>query len=209
MNSLLNKEGENLGAGLQQLYARGDLEFHGQLAGLKTPKDFQRLLCRATRHSWVVYAKRPFAGPQQVLRYLSRYTHRVAISARRLLALDRQQQTVTFAWKDYADGAKSKTMILGVREFVRRFCLHVLPERFVKIRHYGLLGNRQRQTKVAQARAVLPPATRALDFLLFVEASKNALPPPRVCPFCGGRRLWLVAIVEPCAWASAHLLDSS
>jgi hypothetical protein len=97
-------------AGLQQLYAAGKLEFHGQLAELAGRTGFERLVRQATRRSWVVYAKRPFAGPQQVLAYLSRYTHRVAISPRRLLALDHQEQTVTFAWKDNADGARSKNM---------------------------------------------------------------------------------------------------
>src|SRR5205823_14964455 len=123
-------------AGLQQLYANEQLQFHGQLTPLSEPKSFQCLVRQATARKWVVYAKRPFAGPQQVLAYLSRYTHRVAISPRRLLALDTQNQTVTFAWKDYADGQKQKTMTLGLAEFVRRFSLHILPERFVKIRHY-------------------------------------------------------------------------
>src|SRR5258708_6238374 len=148
-------------AGLQQLYAEGKLQFHGQLAALSVGKAFQQVMRQATRHAWVVYAKRPFAGPQQVLGYLSRYTHRVAISPSRLLALDRQRATVTFSWKDYADGARRKTMVLGAGGFVRRFCLHLLPARFVKIRHYGLLGNRRRHGALAQARAVLvsPPAS--------------------------------------------------
>jgi hypothetical protein len=193
-------------AGLQQLYAEGELEFHGQLAALSQTPAFQHLLCQATRRSWVVYAKRPFAGPEQVLAYLSRYTHRVAISPRRLLALDPQGQTVTFAWKDYADGARRKTMTLGVAQFVRRFCLHLLPERFVKIRHYGLLANAQRQANVTRARALLSPPSPP-DALPEGDAppqpdagSEAAL--GQVCPFCGSRRLRLIEIVLPAAAAA-------
>jgi hypothetical protein len=202
-------------AGLQQLYAAGKLEFHGQLAELAGRTGFERLVRQATRRSWVVYAKRPFAGPQQVLAYLSRYTHRVAISPRRLLALDHQEQTVTFAWKDYADGARSKNMALAVGEFVRRFCLHLLPERFVKIRHYGLLANCHRRTRIAQARGLLSPPTPSGS-----TPAGNALPeatvasetaPPRACPFCGSYRLRLIEIVPPCNGAAlpAPGLDSS
>jgi hypothetical protein len=193
-------------AGLQQLYAEGELEFHGQWAALSPAPAFQRLVRQATRRSWVVYAKRPFAGPEQVLAYLSRYTHRVAISPRRLLALDRPAHTVTFAWKDYAEGARRKTMTLGVAEFVRRFCLHLLPERFVKIRHYGLLANAQRQANVTRARALLSPPSPP-DALSEADAppqsdagSEAAL--AQVCPFCGSRRLQLIEIVLPAAAAA-------
>lgn len=202
-------------AALQRLYAEGELEFHGQLAELAQRPNFQRLLRQASRRSWVVYAKRPFAGPEQVLAYLSRYTHRVAISPRRLLALDPQPQTVTFAWKDYADGARRKVMTLRAGEFVRRFCLHLLPERFVKIRHYGLLANAQRQTRIAQARAFLRPPTPNDGLPEGGPQPKAALPsetaPPRVCPFCGSRRLSLIEVVPPGrAPAPAPLrLDSS
>ena len=188
-------------AGLQQVHAAGQLEFHGQLAQLKEAAAFQRLLRQATRRPWVVYAKRPFAGPEQVLAYLSRYTHRVAISPRRLQALDYRQQTVTFAWKDYADGARSKLMTLAVGEFVRRFCLHFLPERFVKIRHYGLLANNQRQAKVAGARALLAPLNPPAALLEGGTApepdtaSEAAL--THICPFCGSRRLRLIERVPP------------
>ena len=189
-------------AGMQQLYAQGELEFHGQLAALSQTPAFQHLLRQATRRSWVVYAKRPFAGPEQVLAYLSRYTHRVAISPRRLLALDRQAHTVTFAWKHYADGARRKTMTLGVAEFVRRFCLHLLPERFVKIRHYGLVANNQRQANVTRARALLSPPTPqggSPDGDAPPEAAlASETAPPRVCPFCGSQRLRLIQIVSPC-----------
>jgi len=200
-------------AGLQRLYAGGQLQFHGQLAPWAAAPKFQALLRQATRRRWVVYAKRPFAGPQQVLAYLSRYTHRVAITPQRLLRLDAQTRTVTFAWRDYADGARSKTMTLGVTEFVRRFCLHLLPKGLVKIRHFGFLSNRQRQTRVAQARALLQPvaptASGGLEPGLAASGESEA-PPGVVCPYCGSRRFWLVEIVPPSRLLrAAPTLDSS
>ena len=189
-------------AGLQQLHADGRLQFHGKLAALSQPKAYQRLARQAVRQKWVVYAKRPFAGPRQVLGYLSRYTHRVALSPRRLLALNPQTQTVTFAWKDYADGAKRKTMCLDVREFVRRFCLHLLPERFVKIRHFGFLSNRQRKRCVAQAHVLLRQAPLA-------PPSAGPSEPLRVCPHCGSSSLLLVEIVAPIPAFVPRPLDSS
>ena len=186
-------------AGLQQLQTEQQLQFHGQLSSLAQPNAFAQLLRQATRQKWVVFAKRPFAGPRQVLAYLSRYTHRVAISSRRLLALNEQNQTVTFAWRNYADEARRKTMTLEVKEFVRRFCLHLLPKRFVKIRHFGFLSNRQRQTRVAQARALLqprPPAESApKDSQPEAAAGASATAPERLCPYCGSGRLWLMEIV--------------
>lgn len=190
-------------AGLEQLYVQHQLEFHGQLQPLAQPGAFQALLRQAARPAWVVYAKRPFAGPRQVLAYLSRYTHRVAISPRRLLNLDLQHGTLTFAWKDYAQGARHKTMTLELREFLRRFCLHLLPPRFVKIRHFGFLSNRQRKTCVAQARALLVRATPG-------ETAATTHPPPALtCPHCGSPRLRLVEILRPCATAPPRPLDSS
>jgi hypothetical protein len=183
-------------AALEQCYADGQLEFHGKLAGLAQAHVFKALLRQAVRTKWVVYAKRPFAGPRQVLAYLSRYTHRVAISPRRLLALDLQNQMVTFAWKDYADEAKHKTMRLEAKEFVRRFCLHLLPERFVKIRHFGFLGNSQRRACVAQARALLPTEPPVPDLSVALATPVN-LPPARLCPYCGSEQLVLIEIALP------------
>lgn len=186
---------------LERLYAEAKLLFEGQLAPLAGPGQFAELLRQAAQQKWVVYAKKPFAGPLQVLTYLSRYTHRVAISPRRLLALDPQRQTVTFAWRDYADNSKRKNMTLPVGKFLRRFCLHLLPERFVKIRHYGFLGNRQRHQRVPLARA-----------LLLKEGEKSPLlpppapPPAPVCPFCGSELLLLIQIVAP---ARPAVVDSS
>lgn len=202
-------------AGLQQLQSEQQLQFHGQLSLLAQPRNFAQLLRQATRKKWVIYAKRPFAGPKQVLAYLSRYTHRVAISSRRLLALNEQNQTVTFAWRDYADEAKGKMMTLGVKEFVRRFCLHLLPKAFVKIRHFGFLSNRQRQTKVAQARTLLQPQTlpesAPNDGQPGTPAATPATIPGRVCPHCGSDRLWLMEIVPAprLPWSAIPTLDSS
>jgi hypothetical protein len=190
-------------AGLQELHAKGKLEFHGQLKPLGAPAAFKKLLREALRHKWVVYAKRPFAGPQQVLAYLSRYTHRVAISPRRILALDEPNKTVAFAWKDYADGARRKAMTLDLGEFVRRFCLHLLPERFVKIRHFGFLSNRQRRAKVAQARVLLGLVVASV----VLAAAKVEL--PRTCPHCGSPRLLLIEIVRSRRAAPPQTLDSS
>jgi Putative transposase/Transposase zinc-binding domain len=192
---------------LERLYADGKLQFHGQLGLLAQPGPFKNLLCQAVRHKWVVYAKRPFAGPQQVLAYLSRYTHRVAISPSRLLALETQGQTVTFAWKDYADGAKGKTMRLDLREFVRRFCLHLLPERFVKIRHFGFLSNRQRKNQVAQARRLLAQNARRKP----PEPDTHSPALTRVCPHCGSEQLVLVEIVpaQSCRLTVPQVLNSS
>ena len=177
--------------GLQGLYTTGKLQFHGQLVPLGAEREFQKLMREATRKGWVVYSKRPFAGPEQVLAYLSRYTHRVGISNRRLLQLDRSAGTVTFDYKDYADSARHKPMQLGLAEFIRRLRLHFLPPRFVKIRHYGLLANRGRQERLRHARALLTPA------LLTAPAPA---PPPRclaVCPHCGWAALLLVRVVPP------------
>ena len=192
-------------AGLERLYRQAKLQFHGKLSAIATPTAYQVLLRQAVSQKWVVYAKRPFAGPRQVLAYLSRYTHRVALSPRRLLALDPESQTVTFSWKDYADECKRKTMRLELREFMRRFCLHFLPERFVKIRHFGFLGNRQRKLRVAQARALLNRAA--------TPATAAAVPSEsdRVCPHCGSKLLILVEVVPRVALAAIlpRALDSS
>ena len=194
-------------AGLKALYEEGRLEFHGQLQAAASPSGFARWVRAAARQNWVVYAKRPFAGPRQVLKYLSLYTHRVAISNRRLLAAD--GQSVTFSYKDYADGQKRKTLTLELGEFVRRFCLHVLPERFVKIRHYGLLGNRDRQERVERARQLLGVASGPRPEPVPPPPSGGSQPPGR-CPFCGRPTLILLGPVPPeRAAKKPSVLDSS
>ena len=141
-------------AGLRCLHRKGKLRCQGPAAEYADKKNFARLIGPLYRQRWVVYAKKAMGGPEQVLRYLGRYTHRIAISNHRLLAFDGEQ--VTFRWKDYAHGGKQRIMTLHSHEFLRRFFLHVLPKGFVRIRHYGLLANRFRNKNLAQARQLLP-----------------------------------------------------
>jgi hypothetical protein len=195
--------------GLQALYAKGKLQFHGQLRPLAEPATFQALVRTATRQNWVVYSKRPFAGPPQVLAYLSRYTHRVGMSNRRLLALDPKEQTVTFDYKDYADGARHKAMHLPLGEFIRRLRLHLLPPRFVKIRHYGFLANRGRQVRLQEARALLQAQTPAGQPLPELKPTPLISPTLPVCPYCGWAALVLVRVVAPLRLTPPPTLDSS
>lgn len=195
--------------GLQGLYTTGKLQFHGQLVPLGVEREFQKLMREATRQGWVVYSKRPFAAPEQVLAYLSRYTHRVGISNRRLLALDPKEQTVAFDYKDYADGARHKTMHLPLGEFIRRLRLHLLPPRFVKIRHYGLLANRGRQVRLQAARALLPAQSPTGQPLPELQPTPPISPTLPVCPHCGWAALVLIRIVAPLRLASPPTLDSS
>jgi hypothetical protein len=138
---------------LKQAFRRGDLDFHGRLKPLGAKNNFINWVNAIARREWVVYAKPPFGGPQQVLKYLARYTHRVAIANRRLLSLHDGQ--VTFRWKDYTQVGKSQTMTLAVNEFIRRFLLHVLPSGFVKIRYFGFLANRDRRDNLALCQQLL------------------------------------------------------
>lgn len=138
---------------LQTAFNAGELKFFHSLEKLREPVAFARYLAKAKRPNWVVYAKRPFAGPQQVLDYVGRYTHRVAISNNRLLDIEGDQ--VRFKWKDYRHGDQIKTMTLSADEFIRRFLMHVMPNGFHRIRYYGFLGNRYRKQKLAQCRRLL------------------------------------------------------
>jgi hypothetical protein len=143
---------------LREAFEGGKLEFHGEMAGLARPAAFAALCNRAQRKKWNVHVKPPFGGPEQVLKYLARYTHRVAISNSRILSI--ADGKVTFLWKDYADASKVKPMTLDAVEFIRRFLLHILPAGFVRIRQFGFLANRARREKLALCRALLgaPPA---------------------------------------------------
>jgi hypothetical protein len=172
---------------LQRLHDGGALKFFGEHAALAEPVAFKAWLAPLRQCEWVVYAKRPFAGPQAVLAYLSRYTHRVAISNSRLLAMD--ERGVTFRWKDYRakNGAKGKTrhktMTLTPQEFMRRFLLHVLPPHFHRIRHYGLLANSNRRDDLALARQLLQVAPTP-DEATTNDASASPAP-TFVCAHCG------------------------
>jgi hypothetical protein len=166
---------------LKQAYDLGQLQFFGDIAGLADPVAFNRTLKAARRIDWVVYAKPPFAGPEQVLAYLGRYTHRIAITNSRLVRIDDHQ--VTFRWKDYRTGGAQKVMTLDAHEFIRRFLLHTVPDGFHRIRHYGLLANGHRQRKLDLCRSLLnvpSPEQRAEE--------PDARPPPLAhrCPCCGG-----------------------
>lgn len=138
---------------LEAAFLSGQLQFFSSLKELEDEQAFSRYLTPLRRVEWVVYAKRPFAGPQQVLDYVGRYTHRVAISNNRLLDIENGQ--VTFRWKDYRDENQQKTMTLSAGEFMRRFLLHVLPDGFQRIRYYGFLSNRYREQKLARCRQLL------------------------------------------------------
>jgi len=174
--------------GLQQAFADGKLVLPKHLNAIASSDAFRRWLSPLYRKAWVVYAKKPFGGPRQVLKYLARYTHRVAISNARLLDVCNGQ--VTFRYKDYAAGNEQKTMTLSADEFLRRFTQHVLPERFVKIRHYGLLANRQREVKLTLCRFLLHSAgvPGAFADSMPAETIIDEAQTPR-CPNCGSTRL--------------------
>ena len=165
-------------------FDRGRLRFPGRLVAWAAPAAFTRWLTPLYQRDWVVYSKPPFGGPAQVLKYLARYTHRVAISNHRLVSLADGQ--VTFRSKDYADDQRSKTMTLTAEEFLRRFVQHVLPKGFVKIRHYGLLANQHRGAKLQACRRLLLVVPAAV-LLAGVAPAEPAAPP--ACP-CGGGTRW-------------------
>ena len=146
----------------EKAFADKKLTFYGSLEPLRDRRAFRRYLAPARKAEWCVYAKPPFAGPEQVLAYVARYTHRVAISNNRLV--DINQGKVRFRWKDYRNGNRQKTMSLTADEFIRRFLLHVLPEGFQRIRYYGFLANRHREHKLARCRQLLTmPQPEATD----------------------------------------------
>jgi len=179
-------------AGLAEAHAAGRLAFFGEIEGLRRRRAFDAHLALLRRKNWFVYAKPPFARPEAVLAYLARYTHRVAISNSRLLALD--ERGVTFHYKDYRrDGqARYRTMTLAADEFIRRFLLHVLPKGFHRIRHYGLLASGGCKVNIARARALIaaaePPAEPATAQDT-AEANGTAAERCSPCPCCGGRMI--------------------
>jgi hypothetical protein len=175
-------------AGLRQAAAAGRLQ------PLPPAEAWNALLSSVAGKDWVVYAKPPFGGPEQVLKYLARYTHRVAISNRRLIQLE--DGRVTFRYKDYADEHRAKTMTLSAEEFLRRFVQHVLPRGFVKIRHYGLLANRQRQAKLDLCRRLLL-AAQVTAALRAVSAEPIQPARERCCPHCGSPRLAYLELLRP------------
>ena len=183
---------------LQKAFDSGELGFFSSLESLRDRQAFLCYLTPTRKAEWVVYAKPPWAGPEQVLEYVGRYTHRVAISNHRLL--DIQDGQVRFRWKDYRDGNQQKTMALTAEEFLRRFLLHVLPDGFQRIRYYGLLGNRHRQQKLARCRQLLgispsgtPAAEPSPDYRdRYQQLTGSSL---WQCPVCRQGRMLVVEIL--------------
>jgi hypothetical protein len=169
--------------GLKRAFRRGELCLPGALQSLADEKAFRSFLRTLHRHLWVVHPRPPFGGPQYLLNYLARYTHRVAISNHRLVNF--ADGKVTFRWKDYAHGGQQKLMTLTADEFLRRFLLHTLPRRFVRIRFFGFMANRRRTTLLPVCRNLLEansqPAPPSSETTL-VEKQSTWL-----CPLCGGR----------------------
>jgi len=194
---------------LEKAYAADRLQFFGDLEPLRDPPAFASYLAPLKNADWVVYAKPPFGGPQQVLQYLGRYTHRVAISNRRLLALADGQ--VSFQWKDYRDQQQQKVMTVSAEEFIRRFLLHALPPRFQRIRYYGFLANCHRAAKLELCRRLLatpcsdllPCPTDCRDLLVALTV-KNL----RLCPQCGIGILIRIQLF-PCHGPAPLRLDTS
>jgi hypothetical protein len=190
-------------AGLEQLYAQGHLTLTGRCRALAEPQPWQGYLATLRDQEWVVYAKEPIPDPRHVLKYLARYTHRVAISNHRLVALEDSQ--VTFRYKDYTHGHRLRTLTLDAVEFLRRLMLHVPPRGFHRLRHFGFLANRVRQEKLVQCRTLLG---HALQSLVQQEAAASKPPegtagePGAVCPVCQQGRMQLVQTVyrQTAAW---------
>jgi hypothetical protein len=166
-------------AGLREAFRHGRLAFPGSLAPLTTGVAFRAFLRSLYRQSWVVYAKPPFGSPDHVLHYLARYTHRVAISNHRLVNVT--SDTVSFRWKDYRHGSQIRTLTLDVDEFLRRFLLHVLPKRFVRIRYFGFLAPRCRTRALAQCRQALAVTAMPDEPLVSSTSRPSSWP----CPRCG------------------------
>ena len=175
------------------------LEFHGKISHLSHKQEFAKILHDSKKHDWVVYAKKPFSGPKQVLKYLGKYTHRIAISNYRIIDVKNQQ--VTFSYKDYKDESKKKEMTLSVVEFMRRFLLHVLPPSFVRIRHYGLFGSKFKKRNLDLCRYLLrmkPKVLKGNGALKEISKSfKPSLGEIRKCPFCSKETLGPYFEVSP------------
>ena len=175
----------------------GALRFGGTTEVLADDPAFSAFIAKLRGTYWTVYAKAPFAGPEKLIDYLGRYTHRVAISNERIVGCDNGQ--VLFRWRDYRDKSRMKTMPLAADEFIRRFLLHILPSGFMRVRHYGLFANRHRKTKLALRRAALdqpepePRPKPSVEVLMQRLTGRDIL----ACPQCGKGRLQLVMILRP------------
>jgi hypothetical protein len=188
-------------SGLKRAFRKGNLCLPGDLQSLADPKAFHAFLRTLHQHQWVVYAKPPFGGPNHVLNYLARYTHRVAISNHRLVALT--DGKVTFRWKDYADRSRQKLMTLSVEEFLRRFLLHTLPRGFVRIRFFGYMANRRRGSLLPICKNLLGANSEAEPPL---EISGKQ--PTWLCPHCGGPMIVIQRLTAPqLFWESLKRVD--
>ena len=200
---------------LVQAFEQNELEFHGQLAELHHPKAWEGWLEPLRNKEWLVYAKPPFGGPRQVLKYLARYTHRVAISNRRILSFD--NDSVTFTWKDYASGNRRRIMTLHPHEFLRRFLLHVLPSGFTRIRYYGFLANRNRAENVLRARRLIEEHRADANNAIETSLVEPTLPlhsatdndDIELCPECKKGRLILILRVDYPGRHQTWCFDSS
>jgi len=184
---------------LKQSRAASELVYPGTISNLEQPAAFNALITGLYKNNWVVYCKPPFDGTKGVLEYLGRYTHRIAISNHRIVSM--QDDRVSFRWRDYADSNKTKIMTVDANEFIRRFLLHVLPDRFVKIRHYGILGNRCRKAKLDRCRKLLAAAKEET-----VEQKKETWQETLLrlcgvdigrCPACGERAMRTIETIKP------------
>jgi hypothetical protein len=199
---------------LQTAFDSGKLQFFGSLEPLRAARAFARQIAQAKSAAWVVYSKRPFAGPHQVLDYVGRYTHRVAISNNRLV--DIEDGRINFQWKDYRDDSQVKTMSLSADEFIRRFLIHVLPAGFQRIRYYGFLGNRYRQQKLSLCRRLLgmpipaqqingsSPATDHRD--RYEELTGHSL---HQCPQCRQGQMVIVELLPRLVLAVPEIVNST
>jgi hypothetical protein len=180
---------------LKTAFRDGKLGFHGELKSLGEKRNFIEWLKRLAETEWVVYAKPPFGGPRQVLKYLARYTHGIAISNQRLISLENDR--VTFRWKNYARASESATMTLNVQEFIRRFLLHVLPKGFVKVRHFGFLANRGRRENVVLCRKLLAARSTALPDLAPRHSDEPETDTVDRCPRCKIGSMRMLEILLP------------
>jgi hypothetical protein len=184
---------------LDAAHRAGELQFFGKHATLTNAQAFAAYLAPLRNSEWVVYSKRPFGGPEEVLRYLARYTHRVAISNRRLVTLD--DNGVTFKWKDYRiDGPeRHKRMTLDTHEFIGRFLMHVLPQGFHRIRYYGLLASGGRADNIARVRELLATPLIPIDAIKAANAKPDEPEVPKhACPCCGGRMVIIETFERGC-----------
>lgn len=189
---------------LIEAHHKGQLQFHGSLSLLNEFDAFEKMLSPTRKHDWVVYAKRPFHGPKQVLSYLSRYTHRVAISNSRLLSTD--GNNITFKWKDYRRKGRDRysTMSLNCHEFIRRFLIHILPSRFHRIRHYGFLSNTVRAEQLKKVRDALDIKPPEIEPAADDESGDK----PTICKHCAGT-MQLIEVFEGTLRARAPPLPSA